>query len=164
MKRTIEIVLGIIGSFFNIIAIALMGLMMVLMNGLQNNKQAQDEMFAEFEKQFSEDPQLQDIDMQSFSDSMITIINGFGPFSWFIVVCFIISLIVGIIAIANVARAKDKRANFAGAMFIVAAVFSGIISITSIIYYIAAIICFVRKPKEEISDISDSTYSEASNL
>jgi len=138
-----------------------MGFLMFLMNGLQNNQQAQDEMFAEFEKQFSEDPQLQDLDMQSFSDSMLTIINGFGPFSWFIIVCFIISLIVGIIAMVNVARVKDKKANFAGAMFIVAAVFSGIISITSIVYYIAAIICFVRIPKEEKKD---STYSEEANI
>ena len=159
MKRTIEIVFGVIGSLFNIIAIGFMGLMVIFMNGFQNNTQAQDELIAEFEKQFSEDPQFQTIDMQSFSDSMLSVINGFGPFAWFIIICFIISFIVGIIAMVQVARAKDKKANLAGTMFIIAAVFAGILSPTSVIYYIAAIICFVRKPKVEVSD---ETYNEQS--
>ncbi|MFJ8263696.1 DUF4064 domain-containing protein [Rummeliibacillus sp. NPDC094406] len=159
MKRTIEIVSGVIGSFFNIIAIGFMGIMLIFVNEFQNNTQAQDEFIAEFEKQLSEDPQFQDVDMQSFSDSMLSIINFFGPTAWFIIICFIISFIVGIIAMVQVARAKDKTANLAGAMFIIAAVFAGILSPTSLIYYIAAIICFVRKPKVEESD---SSYSEQS--
>ncbi|WP_397536387.1 DUF4064 domain-containing protein [Rummeliibacillus pycnus] len=159
MKRTIEIVFGVIGSFFNIIAIGFMGLMLVFINEFQNNTQAQDEFIAEFQKQLSEDPQFQDVDMQSFSDSMLSIINFFGPTAWFIIIFFIISFIVGIIAMVQVARVKDKTANLAGAMFIIAAVFAGILSPTSLIYYIAAIICFVRKPKVEVSD---STYSDQS--
>ncbi|MGG0658177.1 DUF4064 domain-containing protein [Rummeliibacillus pycnus] len=157
MKRTVEIVFGIIGSFFNILAIGFMGLMMIGMTELKNSAQTQDDLIAEFENQFSTDPQLQDIDMQSFTNSMNSIIHGFGPFGWFTLICFIISLVLGIIAMVQVYRAKDKKANFAGAMFIVAAVFAGIISPTSIVYYIAAIICFVRKPIEEISD---TTYIE----
>jgi len=39
-------------------------------------------------------------------------------------------------------------------LFIVAGVLSGIISLTSILFYIAAIMCFVRKPpyQDEFSD------------
>ncbi|MGX9136262.1 DUF4064 domain-containing protein [Rummeliibacillus sp. JY-2-4R] len=160
MKRTVEVVFGIIGSLFNVIAIAFLGIMLAGMSQLKNNTQIQDELVTQFENEFSKDPQFQEVDVQSFSDSMMSVINSFGPLGWFINICFIISFVLGIIAMVSVVRAKEKKANFAGAMFIVAGVLAGILSPTSIIYYIAAIICFVRKPKIVELTETDSTYIE----
>lgn len=152
MKRTVEIVLGIIGSFFNVIAIAFIGIMVKGVSEINNNTQFQDELVEEFKMKLSNDPQFQEIDIQQFAESMVSVINYLGPFGWFIIVCFIISLIVGIVAMVLAVQAKDKKATFAGIMFLVAGVFAGIISLTSIVYYSAAIICFVRKPKVEVND------------
>ncbi len=160
MKRTVEVVFGIIGSLFNALAITFMGIMLAGMNQLKNNTQIQDELVSQFENEFSKDPQFQDIDVQSFSNSMMSVINSFGPLGWFIIICFIISFVLGIIAMVSAVRAKEKKANFAGAMFIVAGVLGGILSPTSIIYYIAAIICFVRKPKVVETTDLDAPYIE----
>ncbi|WP_186731293.1 DUF4064 domain-containing protein [Rummeliibacillus suwonensis] len=159
MKRTAEIVLGIIGTFFNVIGIAFIGVMIRGVSEVKNNEQFQDEILKEFKSQQSNDPQLQDIDIQTFTDGMGTIINFLGVFGWLIIASFIISLIVGVVATVKVVKVKDKKANFAGSMFLIAGVLAGILSLTSIIYYIAAIICFVRKPKEVFDDISNQNAS-----
>lgn len=160
MKRTVEIVFGIIGSFFNVIAIASMGLMVVGINELKNNTQFQNEMITEFERQAKDNPESSQMDVQTFTTNTNLIMNNFGPLFWFILICFIISLILGIIAIIQAVKAKDKKANFAGGLFIAAAVLAGFLSPTSIVYYIAAIICFVRKPKEGIDGESTSIHQE----
>lgn len=159
MKRTAEIVLGIIGTFFNVIGIAFIGVMIRGISEVKNNEQFQDEIVKEFKSQQSNDPQLQDIDVQIFTDGMEKIINFSGVFGWLIIACFIISLIIGVVATVKVAKVKDKKANFAGSMFLIAGVLAGILSLTSIIYYIAAIVCFVRKPKEVFDDTSNQNAS-----
>lgn len=158
MKRTIEIVLGSVGTIFNLIAIAIMGLMVKLVSEIKNNAQVQDELVAEFKNQLTNDPQFKDTDIQTFAESMVSAINFLGPFGWFIIICFIISVVAGIVGIVQIVKRKNK-ANFAGIMFLVAGVFAGILSLTSIVYYIAAIMCFVRKPKAEASD---ETYPNSS--
>lgn len=160
MKRTAEIVLGIIGTVFNIIAIVMMGIIVRVVSEVKNNTQLQDELVAEFKAQLTNDPQFKDTDVQTFADSMISAINFLGPFGWFIIICFIISLIAGIVGMVLVVRTKN-RATFAGSMFLVAGVFAGIISLTSIVYYIVAIMCFVRKPKAEEDN---ATYPDSSAI
>jgi hypothetical protein len=158
VKRTIEIVLGSVGTIFNLIAIAIMGLMVKLVSEIKNNAQVQDELVAEFKNQLTNDPQFKDTDIQTFAESMVSAINFLGPFGWFIIICFIISVVAGIVGIVQIVKRKNK-ANFAGIMFLVAGVFAGILSLTSIVYYIAAIMCFVRKQKAEASDV---TYPNSS--
>ncbi|MGM9966370.1 MULTISPECIES: DUF4064 domain-containing protein [unclassified Rummeliibacillus] len=158
MKRTIEIVLGSVGTLFNLIAIAIMGLIVKLVSEVKNNTQLQDELVTEFKNQLTNDPQFKDTDIQAFAESMVSAINFLGPFGWFIIICFIVSVVAGIVGIVQAVRTKN-RANFAGSMFIVAGVFAGILSLTSIVYYIAAIMCYVRKPKAESSDV---TYPNSS--
>lgn len=149
MKRTGELVFGIIGSLFNLIAISFVGLLVVSMSSVSVNEQFQNELVTEMEKNYANNPNLQDIDPQSFADTVVAFTDGFGPFGWFFIVCFVISLVLGIVACIQAYKAKNKKANMAGWLFIVAAIFAGIISFTSFAYYIAAIICFVRKPKTE---------------
>lgn len=62
-----------------------------------------------------------------------------------IVALLVISVVLGIIAFVYLM--KNKSMNATGGLLIAAGVLSGLISITSILYYIAAIMCFVRKPK-----------------
>lgn len=158
MKRTTEIVLGIIGTVFNMIAIAIMGIIVRVVLEVKNNTLLQDELVEEFKTQLTNDPQFKDTDIQTFAESMVSAINFLGPFGWFIIVCFIVSVIAGIVGIVLVVRTKN-RATYAGSLFLVAGVFAGILSFTSIIYYIAAIMCFVRKQKEEENN---ATYSNSS--
>ena len=67
----------------------------------------------------------------------------FADFSWLFVIALVISLIatiVGIIFIWN-----NKNPKLAGVMFILAGLFAYVLSPTSILLYIAGIMCFTRK-------------------
>ena len=63
---------------------------------------------------------------------------------WLIIIGLIISLILTIIGIVNIW--KNKNPKLAGTMFIIAGLSAGILSLTSILLYIAGILCFTKKP------------------
>ena len=63
---------------------------------------------------------------------------------WLIIIGLIISLVLTIIGIVNIWNNKNPK--LAGIMFIIAGVFGGILSLPSILLYIAGILCFTKKP------------------
>ena len=101
---------------------------------------------SEFESQMSASglTQAEMDDLLLYMDDFIGFISGVG---WVFVVLGLIALVLGIIGTIRV----DKNAKLAGILFSISAVLSGIISLQGILLIIAAIMCFVRKPKSDIS-------------
>lgn len=146
MKRTGEIVLAVIGSVFNVIGIIALLFMMIGAAGFINSPD-----YALFmdqvEMELQNDPTLTAEDAQLISDMMPAIMEGIGVFGWILLVTLIISLILAVIGIVKVNKNRSPKA--AGVLFIIAGLLAGILSLTSILFYIAAIMCFVRKPPIE---------------
>ncbi|MTD31551.1 DUF4064 domain-containing protein [Planomicrobium sp. YIM 101495] len=137
ISRVGEMVLGIVGIVFNIIAIILT-LMIVLgvsgFEGTEEHNQIQQDLLND--PTFT-DPQEAQMAMDMFNG----ILGFFGIFGWVFIAILIISTILAIVALASLKR----NAKLSGVFFILAGVFAGILSLTSVLFYIAAIMCFVRK-------------------
>lgn len=135
MKRTAEKVLSIISLVFTVLGIIgsffMVGFMKLVTGGALGE---------ELEMELFNDPNLTPEDIEA----TLWAFDFLEGFSWFFVVVLIISLIATIVGI--VFMWKEKNAKLAGIMFIVAGLFAFIISPTSIMLYIAAILCFTRKP------------------
>lgn len=147
MKRTGEKVLSIIASVLNVLSVGFLILMliggqMLLDTGMNDplfQSEVESEMYASGLTEAEMDEAL--LLMEDF----LSFISGIG---WLLVVLCVIAIVLGIIGAVKV----GKNAKLAGILFIIAAILSGIISIPSILLFIAAIMCFVRKPQsEEIS-------------
>ena len=140
MSRTGEVVLGVVSAIFTFLSIIMTVIFIVGGSNIFT-----DELFiAEFEQEIYNDPTLSEFEAQETIDIMTTIFEMFTVLGWLIVVAMIISLVLNIIGIVSVS--KNKNPKLAGIMFIIAGVFAGLLSLTSILLYIAAIMCFVRKP------------------
>ena len=135
MKRTAEKVLSIISLIFTVLGIIgsffLVGFMK-LVNGGEIGDEIEMELFS--------DPSMTPADVEG----VLLFFDFLEGFSWFFVVVLIISLIATIVGM--VFMWNDKNAKLAGIMFIVAGLFAFLISPTSIMLYVAAILCFTRKP------------------
>lgn len=143
MKRTGEIVLGVIGSIFNVIGIIVLLFVLLGASGFMNSPDF--EIFMEqIQMEIQNDPTLSPEEAQIAADTMPAIFEGIGVFGWILLIALIISLILAVIAIVKISKNRSPKA--AGALFIIAGIFAGILSLTSILFYIAAIMCFVRKP------------------
>lgn len=143
MKRTGEIVLGVIGSIFNVIGIIVLLFVLIGASGFMNSPDF--EIFMEqIQMEIQNDPTLSPEEAQIAADTMPAIFEGIGVFGWILLIALIISLILAVIAIVKISKNSSPKA--AGALFIIAGIFAGILSLTSILFYIAAIMCFVRKP------------------
>ncbi|MFC4410515.1 DUF4064 domain-containing protein [Chungangia koreensis] len=143
MKRTGEVVLGVIGSIFNVIGIIGLLFLMVGASGFMNSSDY--ELFMDqMQMEMQNDPNLTAEDAQIVADMMPAMFDAIGVFGWVFLVALIISLILAVIGIVKISKNSSPKA--AGALFIVAGIFAGILSLTSILFYIAAIMCFVRKP------------------
>ena len=81
---------------------------------------------------------------------MEVFIDLFGLFGWGFIILLVISLVLNIIGIVSVN--KNKKPKNAGILFIVAGLFAGVLSLTSILLYVAAIMCFVRKPPIQFAE------------
>ncbi|MDF2065310.1 DUF4064 domain-containing protein [Bacillus sp. Cr_A10] len=146
MSRTGEKVLGIISAIFTLLAIILMAIIVTT-----GSAAIQDEAFnTEFEQQILNDPTLTGQDAEAIAQLVDILPSVFGVFGWGFVVALVISLILNIVGIVSIS--KNKNPKLAGIMFILAGLFAGIISLTSILLYIAAIMCFVRKPPVEFAE------------
>lgn len=135
MKRTAEKTLSIISLVFTVISIIssffLVGFARLVSGG---------EFGREMEKELLADPNItpEDIEMTLW---LFEFLEGF---IWFFVAILLISLIATIIGIVFIWNNKNPK--IAGIMFIIAGLFAGIISPTSIMLYIAAILSFTSKP------------------
>lgn len=140
MKRTAEIVLGIIGAliygFFGIIGASMVW--------LQNNEALLQQSLEEAPQQGGE------ISAEEFNE----FIEAMGSSGMVMLVSSIVAIILGIIAL--IFLKGNKRPTAAGIIFIVTAVigffaFGFIIGFLSGLFYIiAGIMCLARKPKKVI--------------
>lgn len=139
VNRAGEKVLGIIGIIFNVLAIALIGFAMASYANVQGTPEFQqyieDEIMADPAFSNPEEAQMV-MDMMSSSFSVV---------GWVLIALLAFSTILAIAALVNLR--KNGKASIAGVLFIVAGLFAGLLSLTSILFYIAAIMCFVRKPR-----------------
>lgn len=95
----------------------------------------------DFERDMLADPAMTPADL----DAIYTVFNVMGGFFWMIIIGMIISIVLNIIGIINIWN--NKNAKLAGIMFIIAGVLGGILSLPSILLYVAAILCFTKKPQ-----------------
>ena len=155
ISRTGERVLGIIGIVFNVITIILLAWLITSLSSLEGTAE-----FEQFQQEIMNDPAFEGSpeEAQMVVDFMM---NGIGVFGWALVAMLVLSTIFAIVALVNLK--KTKSASLAGIFFILAGLLAGILSPTSILFYIAAIMCFVRKPpmrEDELYGKDDPVYRE----
>ena len=135
MKRTAEIILGIIGVVIYGLTAALGGFMIYL----ESNKDLLEESFNETAKQ---NPEMGMADMEAALDMLAS--GG-----WLLTISSVAAIILGIVAM--ILLRGNKKPVIAGIIFIATAVIVAIITvgvgiIPGIFYLIAGILCLVRKP------------------
>ena len=146
MSRTGEIVLGVISAIMTLLSIILVTVLV-----LSGSSVLKDEAFTnDIQNGIANDPNLTATELQFIDDNIDVFIDAFSVFGWLVIIILVISLILNIIGIVSIS--KNKSPNLAGIMFIIAGVFAGIISLTSILLYISAIMCFVRKPPVQLQE------------
>lgn len=145
VSRGAEKTLGVIGIIFNLLTIALLVIGLLSFSNIQNTTE-----FQQFEQEILNDPTFaSEQDAQLFLD---TFASSFNIIGWVIVALLAISTILAILAIVNLRNNRNPKA--AGVFFIIAGLFAGLLSLTSILFYIAAIMCFVRKGTKRDHDHS----------
>lgn len=135
MKRTVEIILSVIGILLYGLVAALGGFMIFL----QNNEEALQEILAE-------DPDMG-------LGSLETLTEAMGTGGWLIIIASMIAIILGVIAIILISG--NKRPKMAGAIYIAVSIIGSIVTvgfgiIPGVFYLIAGIMSFARKPIQPI--------------
>ncbi|MBH9965160.1 Protein of unknown function [[Bacillus] enclensis] len=135
VKRTGEVVMGIIG-------IVLSALFSII--GIVTNMSIDDPMvMQEMEKMIESDPAITTQD----STFIIGIAESMG---WYLILIGVIASILGLIAVLTIV--KNRKPILSGIMFILAALVIGLGTIgfgfiPGLLFLIAGIMAFVRKPK-----------------
>ena len=138
MKRTGEVILGIIGALSFAVVAAIGGGLVWLVG----NDEFYDEFIAEMQAQ---DPELYG-DLGGMTEAM-------SSGGWSMVVVSVIAIILGIVAM--ILLRGNKMPKVAGIIFIVVAVVGTVATVFlgffgGLFYLIAGIMCLVRKPKPVI--------------
>jgi hypothetical protein len=139
LSRVGEVALGIIGTILNVILLVVVTLAVV---GVSNADTVELKQMLEEEIVLA-DPTMTQEDVAVFNDAFDVGIDIFGVVGWVLVATLLISVILSIIAVVKVSKNKSPKA--AGILFIFAGLLSGILLLAPILFYIAAIMCFVRK-------------------
>jgi Protein of unknown function (DUF4064) len=135
VKRTGEVVMGIIG-------IVLSALFSII--GIVTNMSIDDPMvMEEMEKMIESDPAITTQD----SSFILGIAESMG---WYLILIGVIASILGLIAVLTIV--KNRKPILSGIMFILAALVIGVGTIgfgfiPGLLFLIAGIMAFVRKPK-----------------
>lgn len=136
MKRTAERILSIIGTVFTGISIGISIALMSFFNFLTSDPMMQQD----FEKEMlSIDPTMTPEDLELF----MSVMDFMGGIIWLLIIGLIISFVLSIIGVVKVWNNSNPK--LAGILFIIGGVLGGILSLSSILLYITAILCFVRK-------------------
>lgn len=140
MKRTGEITLSIIGSILSALG-TLVGIFFLFIGG---SEEVKNEMLSEV----ANDPTLVTEDVEI----ILSFFSGLG-------VAFVIAAILGVIIgiVGAVSVKGNKNPKLAGWVLIIGAILTGIISVgaaflPALLFLIAGIMCFVRKPPVEPTD------------
>ncbi len=148
MSRTGEMALGIIGTILNVIFLIFVSLAVI---GASTADSA--ELKQAIGKEMMMDPTMNSEDVMMFNQGMDMMIEMVGVVGWILVVTLLVSVILSIIGVVKISKNKSPKA--AGILFIFAGLLSGILLLAPILFYIAAIMCFVRKtPNHHL----DGTY------
>ena len=139
MKRTAEIVLGIIGT----IVYGFIAIMGAVMLWAHNNSEVVKEFYDEMVQQ---SPEIEIDDFQTFIDSM-------GTGGMMVLIVSLLAIAAGIVAM--VLLKGNKKPKVAGIIFIVTPVIvviaqGALVIFAGIFYIIAGIMCLVRKPQQTI--------------
>ncbi|WJY27153.1 DUF4064 domain-containing protein [Sporosarcina trichiuri] len=150
MSRTAERVLGIIGIVFTVISIfgAVFGA--VIFRMFTTNADFRQEI----EMELYSDPAMTPADIDMF----FNMFDAFGGFLWFVVVFFLISLVLNIFGLVKIWNNKNPK--LAGILFIIAGLTAGIVSLTSILLYVAGIMCLTRKETLPPRDYQDPLVTD----
>lgn len=155
MSRTAESVLGIISAIFTVLAIILLSLVVIGGSAAIQD----DTISSEIQQEILRDPTLTGQEAEAVAQVFDILPGVFGVFGWGLIIALVISLVLNIIGIVSVR--KNKNPKLAGIMFILSGLLAGILSLTSILLYVAAIMCFVRKApmhlSENVYNTSDKT-------
>ena len=137
MSRTAEKVLSIIAAAFTGIGIIFSFLGLSFLNFFKNDPTIRMDM----EMEFLSDPTMTGADI----DLIFQLFDFLAGFSWVIIIGLIFSLVLTIVGISGIWNNKNPK--LAGTMFIIGGLLAGILSLSSILLYIAGILCFTRKPQ-----------------
>ncbi|WP_203334180.1 DUF4064 domain-containing protein [Planococcus beigongshangi] len=155
ISRTGERVLGIIGIVFNVLSIILLAWLITSISSLEGTAE-----FEQFQQEIMNDPAFEGNPEEA--QMVVDFITGsVSVFGWILVAMLVLSTIFAIVAILNLK--KTRSANLAGVFFILAGLLAFVLSPTSILFYVAAIMCFVRKPQlreDELYRNEDPVYRE----
>ncbi|MFK3939377.1 DUF4064 domain-containing protein [Alkalihalobacillus sp. NPDC078783] len=133
MKRTGELVLGIIGSVLLLIGIILGFSFSAVFGSDEFNDQFQEG----FSQELQNDPEFSDAEVEAVNN----FIESLGSFAVGLTVSWVISAILGILATIFV----KKKTKLSGILFIVGGVVGIASIIPAILYVIAGIMALVRK-------------------
>lgn len=136
INRTAERVLSIIAVIFNGISILAGIFIAFLFNLVKSDPAAMDEMKYSMVK----DGVLTMDEIDMFMD----LFSSFTVLIWVGIIIAFIGLVLNIIGIVKIWNNSGPKA--AGILFIISGILSGILSLPSILLYIAAILCFTKKP------------------
>ncbi|MEI2663197.1 DUF4064 domain-containing protein [Rossellomorea sp. LJF3] len=140
VKRTGEVIMGVIG----IVLSALFSIIGIVLNMGMNSP----EVMSQIEEGMESDPNLQESGMTT--GDMSAIMETAESMGSYLVILGIIASILGIIAVMTIV--KNKKPVLSGIMFIIAALVIGLGTIgfgfiPGLLFLIAGIMAFVRKPK-----------------
>ncbi|MBN8193239.1 DUF4064 domain-containing protein [Bacillus sp. NTK074B] len=141
VKRTGEVIMGVIG----IVLSALFSIIGIVLNMGMNSP----EVMSQIEEGMESDPNLQESGMSA--GDMNSIMEAAESMGSYLVILGIIAAIIGIIAVFTIV--KNRKPVLSGIMFIIAALVIGLGTlgfgfIPGLLFLIAGIMAFVRKPKK----------------
>lgn len=105
-----------------------------------NLMQSDPEIRGEFEAELYSTPEMTQDDIDIF----LSMFNLVGGFMWLGIIFAAVSLLLTIIGLVKVWN--NSNAKLAGILFIVAGLLGGVVSLPSILLYIAGILCLTKKP------------------
>lgn len=151
MSRAGEVALGIIGTILNVIFLIVVTIAVI---GLSSINETELKQIVE-EEMMLQDPNMTAEEMATINDMIDMSADVVGVVGWVLVITLLISVILSIVAVVKVS--KNKSPKTAGILFVVSGLLSGILLLAPILFYIAAIMCFVRKTPN--LDVEDPFYN-----
>ena len=146
MSRAGEVALGIIGTILNLLFLIFVTLAVVSTTAIDTTEFKQI-----FEEEIiNQDPTMNPEDIAVINESIDVGLDVFGVVGWVLVGALFISVILSIIGVIKVSKNKSPKA--AGILFVVSGLLSGILLLAPILFYIAAIMCFVRKTPDHLKE------------
>lgn len=136
ISRTAERVLSIIAAILS--ALGVVGI--VLIGSVFRMAMNDPLVYSEMEAEMLRDGTLTAADVEM----VFSLFESLMSFVWVILVVAIIGLILNIVGIVQIWNNKNPK--LAGTLFIIAGLLAGILSLASILLYIAGIMCFTKKP------------------